>query len=216
LLPSTEKPESMPMNQPTPLLADAALSDPTLSLLARRRSVGPGFLTAPGPSADNLQQILTIAARVPDHKKLVPWRFVLFEGAARNDFGAVLADVLAREQPAQATPDRLALERGRFARAPLVVTVVSRVVENPAAPEWEQILSAGACCQNLVIAANAMGFGTAWITEWCAYSPGVAAALGLARHERVAGFVYVGTPRERPAERERPVVAAITQHWTPK
>jgi nitroreductase len=170
---------------------------------------------APGPSPEELSQILTIAARVPDHKKLVPWRFVLFQGQARVAFGAVLADVFAREHPDQATPERLELERGRVARAPLVVAVVSRTVTNPAAPEWEQVLSAGACCQNLVVAANALGYGTAWITEWCAYSGGIAAAMGLSANERVAGFIYVGTARERPPERDRPALADITQNWMP-
>jgi nitroreductase len=110
---------------------------------------------------------------------------------------------------------RLESERQRFLRAPLVVAVVSRTVENPGAPEWEQVLSAGAACFNLCLAANALGFGTAWITEWYAYSPAVARALGLAPNERIAGFVYVGTETEKQADRERPALTAITSYWTP-
>jgi nitroreductase len=100
-------------------------------------------------------------------------------------------------------------------RAPLVIAVISRVTENPAAPEWEQILSAGAASQNLVVAATALGYGVQWITEWCAYSEGVRKALRLAENERVAGFVYIGTPKEKPDERERPVLAEIVTSWRP-
>jgi nitroreductase len=184
-----------------------------LEALLRRRSVSAQQLGEPGPSRAQLELILTAAARVPDHKKLVPWRFVLIEGEARARFGERLAEILARESPAEATPDRLAIERGRFSRAPLVVAVVSRVVDNPAAPEWEQILSAGACCQTLCIAANATGFATNWITEWCGYSKGVASALGLAAHERIAGFVYIGSPKLVPPDRERPKLADISTRW---
>jgi nitroreductase len=106
-------------------------------------------------------------------------------------------------------------EAKRFLRAPVVIAVISRVVKNPAAPEWEQILSAGAACQNLNIAATSLGYGVQWITEWCAYSEGVRKALRLAENERVAGFVYIGTPKEKPDERERPVLAEIVTSWRP-
>jgi nitroreductase len=184
-----------------------------LDALLRRRSVSAQQLSEPGPDNAQLEQILTAAARVPDHKKLVPWRFILIEGAARARLGEGLAEILAREAPAEATPDRIAIERGRFTRAPVVVAVVSRVVESPAAPEWEQVLSAGACCQNLCIAANALGFATNWITEWCGYSKGVASLLGLAAHERIAGFVHIGTPKIVPPDRDRPRLADITTRW---
>jgi nitroreductase len=188
--------------------------NPTLELLLRRRSVGAGFLGEPGPTEAQLQHILTAAARVPDHKKLVPWRFVVFQGPARGAFGKMLADTWAREAPAgQATPERLQLESGRFERAPLVVGVVSRVLPNPGAPDWEQQLSAGAACQNFLIATTALGFGACWITEWYGYSRGVAQALGLEAHERMAGFIYVGTAREKPPERDRPKLSNIVTHW---
>lgn len=185
----------------------------TLKLLAGRRSAKAALLTGPGPSASELETMLTIAARVPDHKRLVPWRFVVFEGEARARFGEVLAATLAREEREPPSPARLETERQRFLRAPVVVAVVSRVVESPGAPEWEQILSAGASAFNLCVAANAMGFGTCWITEWYAYSAGVKAALGLAPNERVAGFVYIGREAEKQADRERPVIAAIVSRW---
>jgi nitroreductase len=158
--------------------------------------------------------MLKAASRVPDHKKLVPWRFLLFQGEARAAFGKVLAEVCrAEEQDPGAF--RLENEAKRFLRAPLVIAVISRVVKNPAAPDWEQILSAGAACQNLIVAAAALGYGTQWITEWYGYSPGIRRALGLADNERVAGFVYIGTPKEKPEERERPKLADIVAPWRP-
>ncbi|MFM9942420.1 MAG: nitroreductase [Hyphomicrobiaceae bacterium] len=185
----------------------------TLSLLTTRRSVKAASLAAPGPTPAELEQILTCAARVPDHKKLVPWRFMLFEGEARATFGEVLARTLAAEEKEPPSTVRLETERGRFLRAPLVIAVVSRVVPSSGAPEWEQILSAGAATFNVCVAANALGFGTCWITEWYAYSPGVRRAMGLAENERVAGFVYVGTPAERQPDRDRPRLADIVTHW---
>jgi nitroreductase len=187
-------------------------SNPTLALLSTRRSVKPDLLRPPGPAPDELETILTLAARVPDHKKLAPWRFLVFAGEARARMGEVFAEACAAED-AGASPVRLDSERQRFLRAPLVVGVISRVVNTPGAPEWEQILSAGAACFNLCLAANALGYGTSWITEWIAYSPPVRAALRLADNERVAGFIYIGTPAAHPPDRERPELAALVTHW---
>jgi nitroreductase len=185
----------------------------TLELLSARRSAKAALLSEPGPSATELDTILTIAARVPDHKRLVPWRFIVFEGEARARFGEVLARTLAAEDAEPPSPVRLETERHRLLRAPVVVAVISRVVETKGAPEWEQVLSCGAAAFNLCLAANAHGYGTCWITEWYAYSKGVAAALGLAHNERVAGFVYIGTEAEKQADRERPTMASIVSHW---
>lgn len=185
----------------------------TLKLLLSRRSAKVALLAAPGPSAAELETMLTIAARVPDHKRLVPWRFIVFEGEARARFGEVLAATLAKEDKEPPSPVRLETERQRLLRAPLVVAVVSRVVETPGAPELEQLLSCGAAAYNLCLAANAMGYGTCWITEWYAFSKGVATALGLQANERVAGFVYIGTEAEKQLDRERPVMAQIVSRW---
>jgi nitroreductase len=184
-----------------------------VELLATRRSVKPDLLAAPAPSAAELDRILTIAARVPDHKKLVPWRFMVFEGDARAKAGELFAKACEAEEAVVPSPVRLDMERNRFLRAPLVIGVVSRVVPRPGAPEWEQILSAGASAMNLCLAANAMGYGTSWITEWVAYSPTVRAGLGLAENERVAGFVHIGTARSAPEERERPKLGDIVTRW---
>ena len=185
----------------------------TLQLLSTRRSVKAAHMAEPGPSPAELDTILACAARVPDHKKVEPWRFIVFEGAGRATFGAVLASVLAAEDKEPPSPARLEIERGRFLRAPLVVAVISRVKPVQGAPEWEQVLSSGAAAMNLCLAANALGYGTCWITEWYAYSAGVGRALGLAEAERVAGFVYIGTPAERQPDRDRPHMAGIVTRW---
>ena len=190
------------------------MTNPALSLLLSRRSVKPAMLSAPGPTADQLSTILTAAARVPDHKKLAPWRFVVFEGDARVKFGDVIADACAKEDKEPPSPGRLETERGRLARAPTVVAVISRVVPTRGAPEWEQVLSCGAACFNMCLAANALGFGSNWLTEWYSYSPHVCSAMGLADNERLAGFIYIGTTVEAQPDRDRPDLATIVTRWT--
>ena len=189
------------------------MTNATLDLLRTRRSFKPDKLLVPGPSAQQLETILTVAARVPDHKKLAPWRFIVFEGDARAQMGEVFAAACAAEDKEPPSPVRLDFERRRLMRSPLVVAVISRVVSHPAAPDWEQVLSAGAACFNLCLAANALGFGTCWVTEWVAYSPRVKAALELGDGERVAGFVYVGTASEKPEDRDRPKLADVVRRW---
>jgi nitroreductase len=181
--------------------------------LAARRSVKPDRLAAPGPTPEELRQILTVGTRVPDHKKLTPWRFIVFEGEARAAAGEIFAKACEQEEREPPSPIRLETERGRFLRAPLVVGVVSAVKPRPGAPEWEQVLSAGAACFNICLAANALGFGTSWITEWIAYSPIVRDALGLKEGERIAGFIYIGRPMEKPEDRERPDVERLMSRW---
>ncbi len=198
---------------PSNAMAKASALDPekiaVLRHLASRRSVSAGELAEPGPDREMLEAMLTIAARVPDHKKLAPWRFIVLEGAARQQFGQMLARIWAANEP-ESSDVRLETECERFARAPTVVAVVSSPVYHPAAPEWEQILSAGAACLNLLHAASAYGFGARWITEWYGYDDRVKAAFGLEPHERFAGFVFVGTPKQRPTERDRPDINSIT------
>lgn len=185
----------------------------TIDLLKTRRSVKPDLLVEPRPSADELETILTIASRVPDHKKLAPWRFVVIEGEGRARLGELAAEACLKEEAEPPSHVRLDTERKRFLRAPLVIAVVSRVKPTRGAPEWEQILSAGAACMNLCIAANALGYGSNWVTEWVSYSKTFGEGFGLAENERIAGFVHIGTARERPADRERPVLSDIVTRW---
>ena len=183
-------------------LEAAHMSPETLRLQARRRSTVAKKLGEPGPSPDQLKTLINIGARTPDHGKLFPWRFLVFEGEARAKFGAILEKVLRESEPG-GPDERYELERNRFLRAPVVIGVVSDVTENCKIPEWEQVLSAGAVCMNLLIAANAIGFAAQWLTEWYAYDRRVKRALGLESGERIAGFIYVGTATEAPAERKR-------------
>jgi nitroreductase len=183
----------------------------SIQLLATRRSVPVPNLRGPGPDAGQLTQLLTIATRVPDHGKLVPWRLILIEGDKVAAFGDRLAEITAEKEPG-ATPERLQIERLRF-RAPLVVAVVSRAAEHPKIPVWEQILSAGAVCMNLTNAANAQGFGTQWVTGWGAYDPQVTALLGLGEGEKIAGFIQIGTPDLRPEDRPRPALDTVVSRW---
>jgi nitroreductase len=189
------------------------MDNPTVKLLSTRRSVKPDLLGEPGPSADEIATMLTIASGVPDHKKLAPWRFIVLEGDARERLGEVTAQACIAAEKEPPSDIRLSMERKRFLRAPVVIAVVSRTKAHPGAPEWEQILSAGAACFNLCLAANAMGFGTSWLTEWIAYDKHVGAALGLDETERIAGFIYIGTPTGKPDERERPALSDIVTRW---
>ena len=186
-------------------------STDTIDLLLSRRSGSAKAMTGPGPSAEELRTILTAAARVPDHGKLFPWRFIIFEGDARARFGEVLAECLKASEPA--SEERLAMERGRFQRAPVVVAVISRVREGIPIPVWEQELSAGAVCQTMLIAATALGFVANWITEWPAYNPLVAERLGLQSGERIAGCIYIGRPAQRLEERVRPDLDKIVSRF---
>lgn len=184
-----------------------------LNRLARRRSTRAIDMSGPGPSAEQLAVLLKIGARVPDHGKLCPWRFIVFEGEARSRFGEMLEQFARADMP-EAGEERFALERRRFERAPVVIGVISRVTVPHKIPEWEQILSAGAVCQTMLLAADAMGFGAQWLTEWYAFDGRVRAAIGLEPAERVAGFVYVGTQAVSAVERPRKT-PEVTR-WTGK
>src|SRR5882762_6297121 len=164
-----------------------------LELLKTRRSVKPMEMIGAPPSDAEIDTLLTIASRVPDHGKLTPWRFIVFTGDARLAAGDIIADAF-RADRADATPEQVAFERQRLARAPLVIAVVSRAAPHVKIPEWEQQLSSGAAAMSLVIAVHALGFGATWITEWYAYDRSVLDALGLAPHEKIAGCVHIGRP----------------------
>ncbi len=184
-----------------------------LSLLATRRSVKPIELNGPAPSAGEIDTLLTVASRVPDHGKLTPWRFIVFEGDARNAIGDKIAAAFKSDRP-DATADQLEFERNRLARAPLVIAVVSSASPHAKIPEWEQVMSAGAATMNLVTAAHAIGYAANWITEWYAYDSRVLKAMGLAESERMAGFVHIGTPARPPEDRPRPPLSEIVTRYS--
>lgn len=191
-------------------LAGARPSADARALLALRKSANKLVLGAPGPGPSELDELLLVATRVPDHRKLGPWRFLVFEGDARTRFGDSLAAIL-RDRSA---PESQVEEAEKsMLRAPVVVAVISSPVDDGRTPVWEQELSAGAVCYNLLLAANACGWAGVWLTEWAAYDKHAAALLGLNDHERVAGFVHLGTARAATPERVRADVSARIERW---
>ncbi len=182
-----------------------------LSLLQTRRSGKPRDLAAPGPDDAQLRQILEIAARTPDHGKLAPWRFVIVPDDKRAALATVITDAYRIERPQAARLEIEALEQ--FAtQAPALVVVLSSPRPDSHIPLWEQELSAGAACMNLLHAAHALGFAGGWLTGWSAYSDAVRDAFG-ADPERIAGFIFLGTPSKQLEERQRPDPDKIISNW---
>ena len=185
---------------------------PAIELLMQRRSVKPGMLREPGPDAGQLERILRAATRVPDHKKLVPWRFIVFEGDARQRAGEVIAKVFARKNPGAPAAD-IEVERKRLTDAPLVIGIVSCTKPHPKVPAWEQELSAGASAMNLVTAATALGYGTCWLTGWFSFDRDVLDGLGLKPDEKLAGFIHIGKPTKPSEDRPRPALSDIVTRF---
>ncbi len=183
-----------------------------IELLTTRRSVKPRDMAAPGPSPAELDTILTIGARVPDHGKLAPWRFIVFEGDARLRAGMLIAKVFADKNPA-ADAAAIEAETRRMMDAPLVIAIVSHVKPHPKVPPWEQELSAGASAMNLIIAATALGYAANWLTGWFAFDREVLAGLGLAADEKLAGFIHIGTAQAAVEDRPRPNLKDIVTRF---
>ncbi len=181
-----------------------------LALMTARRSPPALSLAEPGPSRGQLDQLLTAALRVPDHGRMTPWRFIILEGAAKAALADRL-DLLAAERE-DAMKARAGIKKLRT--PPLAIAVVSCAVEGRI-PEWEQLLSAGALCQNVLLAATALGFGGNWVTGWYAYDERARAMLGLGAEERIAGFILIGTALESAPERPRPAVETVTSWFDP-
>ncbi|MCO6385842.1 nitroreductase [Aliihoeflea sp. 40Bstr573] len=179
------------------------MTSSTIEFLLNRKSAPIAELHAPGPSNDEIRTLLTIAARVPDHGRLAPWRFILYRGDARERVGEKLAE-LAERREGPLTDARREQERTRFSRAPLVVGVVHVPRDNPKIPQWEMFLSGGAVAMNLLVAASAMGYGANWITNWYSDVEEGRAILGLKPQERVIGFVHIGSFDGEAFERPRP------------
>tara|TARA_R110002020_G_scaffold10961_10_gene41594 strand:- start:1965 stop:2552 length:588 start_codon:yes stop_codon:yes gene_type:complete len=182
--------------------------------LLTRRSVGLAFLQEPGPNDRELEQILTIATRVPDHGKITPWRLVVIAGDDRARAGAALAEIAARNRP-DIDEASLDIERRRFLPAPLTVGVISSPKPHPKVPEFEQLLSAGNVAFNLQHAAFALGFAASWVTQWYAFDPAASAMLGARAGERFVGFVNIGTASTVVEDRPRPALGEIVSQWSP-
>ncbi len=181
--------------------------------LAQRSSTPISAISEPAPEGEELAKLLKVAARVPDHGRLTPWRFILYRGDTRKRVGEYLAK-RAEEREGPLSDAQKSKELTRFSRAPLVVGVVSSPVAHERIPEWEQFLSAGAVAMNLCIAANAIGYATNWITNWYADDALSRTFLGLGPHERVAGFVHIGTAQNKMPERPRADMEKIVSDYS--
>ncbi len=194
-------------------ISPAYASLETLQVLKLRRSTQADLLGKPGPDEQTLKTILSIATRVPDHRRVEPFRFIIFANDGREKAGEVLANVYEQTNKG-ANKEIIARERNRFLRAPVVIGVISSTTLEHRTPEWEQVLTAGAVCQNMLLAACAYGFASQWLTEWYAYDATVLAAFGLRENEKIAGFIYMGTAQMNPKERKRPDVDALISSFT--
>ena len=186
---------------------------PVRDYLLTRRSVGIAFLQEPGPNAAELEQILTIGTRVPDHGKIAPWRLIVIDGDNRAKAGQRLAEIAGRNNPSLDEAS-LEVERKRFLPAPLTIGVISAPQAHPKVPEFEQLLSAGNVALNLVHAAHALGFAASWVTRWYAFDAEAGAMLGARAGERFVGFVHIGTPTTSIEDRSRPALDSIVSRWS--
>jgi nitroreductase len=185
-------------------------SPQVLAFLARRRSASAMALTAPGPSETELADLLRLGARVADHGKLFPWRFVILRGEGKAAFAQKIAPLAAD----QANPTKATAAMRKLTTPPLAIVVISRPVPHEV-PEWEQVMSAGAVCTQLLLAASAMGYGANWITDWYSFDKRALDILGVGENEKVAGFLYVGTSAEQPLERVRPDLSTLVSEYAP-
>ncbi len=189
-----------------------AINVPVRDYLKSRRSVGIGFLKDPGPTPEELREILTIGTRVPDHGKFEPWRLILIEGDARLRVGEKLAEMQKRRRP-DIDEAGLELERRQFLPAPVTIGVLLSPKPNPKAPEVEQLLSAGNVCLNLSHAAFAMGFAASWTNRWYGFDTEAQTMLGARGGERFVGFIHIGTPTAVIEDRDRPDLDKIVTRW---
>jgi len=183
-----------------------------IDFMRNRRSVPAKLMAGPGPNDEQLQTILEIASRVPDHGKLTPWRFIRYGKQKSIDLGEKIlarAKDIAAEKGGEIDADEIAIERGRFLRTPVTIAVVSCAQPHPKIPQWEQVLSSGAVAMNLLIAANAFGFDAQWLTEWYAYDGTLAGEFGFVDDERIAGFIHIGTRQNPKSVRGRPDIDEI-------
>ncbi len=176
--------------------------------LASRRSIPAFQMGEPGPSKAEVEEMLKLASRVPDHGKLAPWRFIIYRGEERARISAELKAMALVAKP-DLSEEMIKVEETRLTRAPVVVAVVSTAAPHFKIPEWEQLMSAGAVCLNLLMAANALGYASNWLTEWFAFDERAYPLLGVKQGEKLAGFIHIGTAMVPPTERPRPELAEI-------
>lgn len=183
--------------------------------LNQRASLPARQLGEPGPDAGQLDALLHLALRVPDHGKLTPWRLLLLRGDGKRELGRRLAELHQRKDP-DLPASRLQKDRDRYDQAPVVVAVIAQLqADHPKVPEQEQLLSAGCVAYNLLLGAQALGYAAQWLTGWAAYDRDAAKIFGLAATERIVGFVHIGTPAMQALHRDRPTPADKVSTWNP-
>jgi len=185
----------------------------TIDFLTTRRSTVARMIDGPGPGDEDLKRIMEAGMRVPDHGRLTPWRFIVIRGDAREKLGDVIAEAYKKNNP-DAIEEQVEIEQERLTRAPVVIAVVSRVQKEHKIPEWEQILSSGAACQTMLIAAQSMGYAAQWLTEWYAYDANVKQAIGAESGDEIAGFLYLGNGTGELSDRARPAYDDIVSEWS--
>lgn len=189
------------------------LDSDTIDFLTTRRSTVARMMDGPGPGDDDLRKIMEAGMRVPDHGRLTPWRFIVIRGEARETIGDVIADAFKKNNP-DAIEEQIEIEQERLTRAPVVIAVVSKVHRGHKIPEWEQVLSSGAACQTMLIAAQSMGYAAQWLTEWYAYDADVKQAIGADADDEIAGFLYLGNGTGELSDRARPDYDDIVSEWS--
>ena len=189
------------------------MESPIIEFMLNRKSVPISAIGDPAPSDADIETMIRVALHVPDHGRLVPWRFIVYRGEARERIGEMLVG-LAEQREGPLDDTRKDQERRRLARAPLVIGVVSHPVDHPRIPEWEQFLSGAAAAMSLVLAANALGYATNWVTNWFSSDDEGRAILGLSPEERIVGLVHIGTSTAAVPERPRPAVADVLSEYS--
>ncbi len=185
----------------------------TLEFLQSRASIPAKFLSEPAPTQEQLKQILTAAVSAPDHGVVRPWEFIVISGDARRKLGDLFAESARKREP-DLSAEKIERQREKPMRSPMIVTVVANISEkHPKAPRIEQILSAGAAAQQILLAANALGFGSIWLTGANAFDESIKAALGIAAKNQIIGFLYLGTSKIPKPGISRPDSADFTRHW---
>ena len=190
------------------------LENDTIGFLTTRRSTVARMMGEPAPTDTELRQIMEAGMRVPDHGRLTPWRFIVIRGDGRETIGNVIADAYKRNNP-DAIEEQIEIERERLTRAPVVIAVISKVQRDHIIPAWEQVLSSGAACQTMLIAAQSMGYAAQWLTEWYAYDENVKKIVGAEPGDEISGFVYLGTAIGELKDRARPEYEEIVSEWIP-
>ena len=193
----------------------ASLNEPVVEFLRTRRSVVAANLSDPGPTDDELNTIIDIGLRVPDHGRCGPWRIQIIKKEGQSRLGELYKRLFAEEDE-NPTAERIDYWRLRPQSAPILLAITCYPNEEKLAkiPLWEQTLSGGALCQNILNASHAVGYSAQWLSEWPSYHKEVKKLLGHAENIELYGFIFIGTAIEPPKERKRVGAEEIVSNWS--